>query len=120
MSTPLIDSRSEPGQGRVSGSGSLNDAFDLAARRRRHWRLNLWWSGALLLVWALVAFGVAFFARPLSIDFLGWPFSFWVAAQGALLVFGALVVIYAVVMKRLDATVADPTTDSDPSAPSFH
>lgn len=111
MPTPTIDSHSEPDQGTALIGSSHNDPSDRLARRRRHWRLNLWWSGALLLIWALVTFGVAYFARPLSMDFLGCPFSFWVAAQGALLVFGALVVIYAWVMKRLDATVVEPVTD---------
>ncbi|RZI61913.1 MAG: DUF4212 domain-containing protein [Rubrivivax sp.] len=80
------------------------------ARRRRvrrgNWRLTL----TLLAVWALVTFGVAYFARALSFDFFGWPFSFWVGSQGALIVYVAIVVIYAVVMNRREAAagVQDP------------
>jgi len=90
-----------------------NDAgAALQAARQRHWRLNLRWSLFLLLMWALVTFGVAFFARPLSIDFLGWPFSFWVAAQGALIVYGILVLLYARVMKALDRSIQPPQSGS--------
>ncbi|WP_431048261.1 DUF4212 domain-containing protein [Roseateles sp. L2-2] len=74
--------------------------------RRGNWRLTL----MLLVVWALVTFAVAYFARALSFDFFGWPFSFWVGSQGALMVYVAIVVIYAIVMNRreADAGVQDP------------
>jgi putative solute:sodium symporter small subunit len=45
---------------------------------------------------------VAFFARELSFKFFGWPFSFWVGAQGALIVYVLLVAVYARAMARLD------------------
>ena len=80
---------------------SLNPA-PTADDRRRHWRATRWWTLALLLVWAAVTFGVAYDARALSFSFFGWPFSFWVAAQGALLVYLLLVGVYARVMRRLD------------------
>ena len=41
-------------------------------------------TGWLLAVWFAVTFGVSFFARELNVVVLGWPLSFWVAAQGAL------------------------------------
>ncbi len=53
-------------------------------------------------LWFGVTFGVAFFARELSFRFFGWPFSFWVASQGALIVFALIVWVYAHVMDRLD------------------
>jgi putative solute:sodium symporter small subunit len=62
-------------------------------------RLTLW----LLLVWALISFVPIFFARELSFDFFGWPFSFWAASQGSLVGFVAIVVVYAWRMRRLDA-----------------
>ena len=37
----------------------------------------------LLAIWFVVTFVVAYFARDLTFNFFGWPFSFWVAAQGA-------------------------------------
>ena len=59
-------------------------------------------KGLLLLVWALVSFGVCFFARDLQWTVAGWPLGYWVASQGALLVFMAIVVVYAVAMSHFE------------------
>lgn len=69
---------------------------------RRYWRKNLLLSALLLLIWFGVTFGVSYFARSLSFHFFGWPFSFWVGAQGALLVYCLLIGFYAWYMNRLD------------------
>ena len=69
---------------------------------RRHWQRNLQLTAALLCVWFIVTFVLVFFARDLDFRFFGWPFSFWVAAQGALLVYLGLVAYYAWAMSRLD------------------
>jgi putative solute:sodium symporter small subunit len=58
-------------------------------------------KAVLLALWAAVAFGVCFFARDLQFMVAGWPFDYWVAAQGAVLVFLAIVAFYAWLMKRL-------------------
>jgi putative solute:sodium symporter small subunit len=65
------------------------------------WRRNLRLIAALLALWFVVSFGVPFFARELSFEFFGWPFSFWVASQGALFVYLAIVVLYNRRMDRL-------------------
>ena len=70
--------------------------------RRRHWQRNLRITGCLLLVWFIVTFVATYFARELNFPFLGWPFSFWLAAQGALIVYLAIVIYYARAMNRLD------------------
>ena len=70
--------------------------------RRRYWRANLRVTALLLLVWFGVTFGVSFFARELSFVFFGWPFSFWMGAQGALVVYLLLIAFYAWYMDRLD------------------
>lgn len=70
--------------------------------QRHYWRKNLRLTGWLLLVWSVVTFGVAFFARDLNFTFFGWPFSFWMGAQGALVVYVLLIGIYAHIMSRLD------------------
>lgn len=67
---------------------------------RHHRRLTLALTLALLAVWALVSFGVSYFARALSFDFFGWPFSFWVGAQGGVIVYCLIVAVYAWVMNR--------------------
>jgi len=70
--------------------------------RQRHWRGNLLVTALLLLVWLIVTFGVSYFARELSFSFFGWPFSFWMGAQGALVVYLLIVGFYAWYMNRLD------------------
>lgn len=67
-----------------------------------HWRTVRSWTLLLLVLWAGITFGVAYHARLLSFNFFGWPFSFWVGAQGALLVYLALVIFYAWVARRVD------------------
>lgn len=71
-------------------------------QRDAYWRRNLRIIGLLLLVWFVVTFVAAYFARDLAFDFFGWPFGFWVAGQGALIVYVAIVGFYARYMNRLD------------------
>ena len=49
-----------------------------------------------------VTFVIGYFARDLDFTFFGWPFSFWVAAQGALIVYVIIIGFYARYMNRLD------------------
>ena len=74
-----------------------------AARRKAYWRRNLRVTALLLVVWFVVTFVVSYYARELStISFLGFPFGFYMGAQGALLVYLAIVGVYALFMNRLD------------------
>jgi putative solute:sodium symporter small subunit len=63
-------------------------------------------TAVLLLVWLLVSFGPSFFARDLSVIIGGWPLYFWMAAQGSILLFICIVVIYAWLMNRWEAQEA--------------
>lgn len=74
-----------------------------ARARQRHWRTNRRVTAWLLAIWFVVTFVVAFFARELSFSFFGWPFSFWVGAQGALLVYVLIIACYAWQMNRIEA-----------------
>jgi putative solute:sodium symporter small subunit len=67
-------------------------------------------TGALLAVWAAVTFGIAYFARDLQFHVLGAPFSFWVAAQGGMVVYVAIAWVHARAMRQLDrqAKAAEP------------
>lgn len=58
-------------------------------------------KGGLLAVWALATFGFCWFARDLQFVVAGWPFDYWMAAQGAVLMFIAIVAVYSAAMKRL-------------------
>ena len=69
---------------------------------QRLWRRRMRVTGWSMAAWFAVTFGVSFFARELSVVIFGWPLSFWVAAQGALLVYMALVVVFARSMGRID------------------
>ncbi len=69
---------------------------------RRRWRASRRVTAALLVGWFAVTFGVSFFARELGGLVFGWPFSFWVGAQGAPIVYLAIVCFYARWMNRLD------------------
>ena len=71
-------------------------------RHRSYWRRNLKLTTALLVIWFVVTFVVGYFARDLSFSFFGWPFSFWMAAQGSLIVYVVLTWYYARTMDRLD------------------
>ncbi len=74
----------------------------LTDSQRRYWRRNLRITMALLTLWFVVTFGVGFFARDLNFTFFGWPFSFWVGSQGALVVYVLIVWFYSLVMDKLD------------------
>lgn len=70
----------------------------------RHLRLK----GVLLLLWALVSFGATYFARDLQLLVVaGWPLGYWLAAQGAVLVFIAIVVAYGWAMNRYERQDAE-------------
>ena len=68
----------------------------------RYWRRNVRLIVLLLAVWAALTFVPSCFARGLSFDFIGWPFSFWMAAYGAPLAYLILIGIYARIMNRAD------------------
>ncbi|SCB12404.1 DUF4212 domain-containing protein [Cupriavidus alkaliphilus] len=87
------------------------------ARHRLAWHRNLRWICGLLAVWFTVTFVVAWFARDLRFNFFGWPFSFWVGAQGALVVYVLMAALYAWRMNQDDAETdrAEPPPAAMPS-----
>lgn len=95
------------------------------------------WAGtrrltlALLLLWLLVSVGGPWFARDLNrLQVFGFPAGYWVAAQGALFAFLAIVVLCVWGMERLEARyqaevaardavlAVAPMAISDPTEPS--
>lgn len=72
-------------------------------RRKEYWRRTLRVTAILLSIWFVVTYVVIFFAVPLNqFTFLGFPFAFYMGAQGALIVYVVLIVFYAWYMNRLD------------------
>ncbi len=67
-----------------------------------YWHKTLRVTAMLLFIWFVVTFVAMYFARDLSFNFFGWPFSFWVAGQGALVVYVLIIGYYAYYMNRLD------------------
>jgi putative solute:sodium symporter small subunit len=76
--------------------------MQLSAMHHEYWRKNLRITAFLLSIWFFVTFVLVFFARELDFKFFGWPFSFWVAAQGALVVYCVIIWYYARYMNKLD------------------
>jgi putative solute:sodium symporter small subunit len=77
--------------------------MQLTEKHNEYWHKNLVITAILLLVWFIATFGVAWFARELNtLTFLGFPLAFYMSAQGSLIIYVALIGIYALVMRKLD------------------
>ena len=62
-----------------------------------YWQQTRRLTTTLLLVWLVLSFGTLYFARELaSIHFFGWPFSFYMAAQGLTLLYVVILAIFSV------------------------
>lgn len=85
--------------------------------RRVHWRRTRRLTATLLVGWLGVGYVVTWFARDLDFPFFGWPFSFWVAAQGGVIAFVGLLVVYAWRMARIDRRLAaDAGAGAEPAS----
>lgn len=73
---------------------------------KRYWRSNLIIMSVLLLAWASVSLGCGIlFADTLNeykLPGTGYPLGFWFAQQGSIIAFVFIVLIYALIMNRLD------------------
>jgi putative solute:sodium symporter small subunit len=49
--------------------------MELTARQQEYWHRNLRITSMLLGLWFVVTFVLAYFARSLTFNFFGWPFS---------------------------------------------
>jgi putative solute:sodium symporter small subunit len=74
----------------------------LTEKHRTYWQTNLRITSILLFIWFVVTFVVSYFARDLNFTFFGWPFSFWMGAQGSLVVYCLIIWFYANYMNKLD------------------
>lgn len=74
----------------------------VSENHQAYWRKNLRITSILMAIWFVVTFVMTYFARDLNFNFFGWPFSFWVAAQGALVVYVLIIWYYASYMNKLD------------------
>ena len=68
-----------------------------------YWHKNLRLTAVLLAIWFVATFVLAWFARPLAeINFFGWPLSFYMAAQGSLIIYVLIIGFYAWKMRQYD------------------
>ena len=77
--------------------------MELSAKHHEYWRKNLFITAVLLLVWFVVTFVEGWYARELNnIGFLGFPLGFYMSAQGSLIIYVAIIGVYAWYMNKLD------------------
>jgi putative solute:sodium symporter small subunit len=75
-----------------------------SAAHCRYWQRTVRLTLSLLALWAAATLLPIWFAPELEgIRFFGWPLSYYLAAQGSLLVFVLIVWVYANQMDRLDS-----------------
>jgi len=94
----------------------------------RYWRANIRIMAVLLSVWAFVGLGCGvLFADWLNqFHLAGFPLGFWFAQQGSIATFVILILVYALLLNRLDkkhrdelARLRDPSpADANPATES--
>ena len=71
-----------------------------------HWQRTKHITIILMIMWFACTFGTIFFARELSaFRFFHWPVSFYMAAQGCVILYTAIVGYYACKMRHIDAMI---------------
>lgn len=88
----------------------------LADAKRRYWRTNVRIMSVLLGVWAFVGLGCGILWADWLNQFRlgGVPLGFWFAQQGSIATFVVIILIYALLMNRLDARFHRDTQGPDP------
>lgn len=69
-----------------------------------YWQKNLGLTLTLLAVWFVVGYVLAIILAPAlnNVQFLGAPLGFWMAQNGAIIVFVILILVYCVRMNSID------------------
>jgi putative solute:sodium symporter small subunit len=76
--------------------------MQLTDKHKEYWSKLLTITAVMIAIWFVVTFVIGYAARDLNFNFFGWPFSFWVGAQGALVVYVLIIWYYAHYMNKLD------------------
>jgi len=76
--------------------------MELSQKHQDYWSRNLRITAFLLAIWFVATFVVGFYAAELNFTFFGWPFSFWMGAQGALVIYVLIIAFYAHYMNKMD------------------
>ena len=76
--------------------------MQLTEKHQEYWSRTLRLTAVLLAIWFIATFVVGYFARDLSFNFFGWPFAFYMGAQGSLIIYILIIWYYARSMNKLD------------------
>ena len=69
----------------------------------QHWAETRSLTTWILILWFIFSMGIFFFANSLnSLTFFGWPFGFYMAAQGSLVIFVVLIVVLNAKQEKID------------------
>lgn len=78
----------------------------VAASLRKYWQTNVLIMAVLLLIWAAVGLSCGIlFADDLNqykLPGTGFPLGFWFAQQGSIISFVLIILVYCILMNRLD------------------
>jgi putative solute:sodium symporter small subunit len=70
---------------------------------QEYWQANVRITTIIMVIWFVVTYVCAFFAKELnSIVIFGFPFGYYMGAQGSLIVFVVLIFYYASYMNKKD------------------
>ena len=91
-----VEQRSEHGEG--------DPPPEDTSWRREYWRRNLRLMVVLLTIWFTASFvcGILLVDQLNTVVINGFPLGFWFAQQGSIYVFVLLILVYALMMDRLD------------------
>tara|TARA_Y100000031_G_scaffold10473_1_gene11306 strand:- start:452 stop:766 length:315 start_codon:yes stop_codon:yes gene_type:complete len=69
----------------------------------QHWAETRSLTTKILILWFIFSIGIFFFADALnSFTFFGWPFGFYMGAQGSLAIFVVLIVVLNTKQEKID------------------
>lgn len=70
---------------------------------KQYWAVNVRLTTIILVIWAIVTYVAAFFSPQLNkIVIFGFPFGYYMGAQGSLIIFVILIFWYAAKMNKAD------------------
>jgi putative solute:sodium symporter small subunit len=77
--------------------------MQLTERHKEYWRRNMKMTAILLAIWFVVTYVVGWYARELNeLVIFGFPFGFYMGAQGSLVIYVIMIFYYAIRMNKLD------------------
>ena len=81
--------------------------------QNRYWKTNLTYLSVLLSIWFIVSYGcgILFVEELNTIRLGGFKLGFWFAQQGAIYVFVILILVYVILMNRLDKSLSSENKD---------